>query len=298
MPEAKAGKRPPGRPLWESSVSLCDKADPFDRGIKIAADEGTFRARHLNQRRALFGVFENGNGQRPAIWEQRRNGPEAVDDDQGTIEGGNDRIASDLVGYRIENGMSLPNLWLKAEDEWTSHPLPVQRLTTSGRALDINDARIACGYLDLQIHDRPNRLACAWKVDEGDDSELILLPVPPTAVNAAAIAINNAGTIVGYNETADSKPTACLWVPTGASFEFVDLDTSGVARGINNFGQIVGGSDITSYLWQCGERYDIAEIKGGRQRSRALGIMYTGEVILRDPVEGRMILKPATTLAF
>ena len=68
------------------------------------------------------------------------------------------------------------------------------------------------------------------KWDEVGDSELILLPLPTTAVNAAAIAINNAGTIVGYYETAGSKPIACPWEPTGASFEFVDLGTSGVAR--------------------------------------------------------------------
>ena len=162
-PETKTGYRPTGRPLWESSVSLCDKADPAAKGLKIPTDNGTFCARHLNQRRILFGVFESGNGQRPAIWEQCQLAPEAVEDGQGAIEGSNDRMNSDLVGYRIENGMPLPNLWLKAEDEWTSQPLPVQRLTRSGRALDINDARIACGYLDLQIHDRPNRLSCAWE---------------------------------------------------------------------------------------------------------------------------------------
>lgn len=298
MLETNEGSRPAGRPLWESSVSLCDKADPTDRGIRIPADEGTFHARHLNQRRALFGVLESGGKQRPAIWDQRQTSPEVVDDGPGAVEGANDRMNSDLVGYRIENGMSLPNVWLRTGDRWTSLPLPVERLTASGRALDINDRRIACGYIDVQIHDRPNRFPCAWRHNEAGDPELILLPLPTTTVSAAAVSINRAGTFVGYYEPADGNSRACLWEPTESSFTFVDLDTSGVARGINDFGQIVGGSDVTSHLWQCGERHDIAKIKGGPSSSRAIGILYTGEVILGDSEEGATILKPMTALDF
>ncbi len=297
-PDFDAGERPPGRPLWESSVSICDKADPSDRGFQIPAGEGAFYARHLNQRRAFFGAVERGGQQRPAIWEQRQTSPEEVDDSPGAVEGANDRLIADLVGYRTENGRPMPNLWMKTDEGWRSHSLPVERFAVSGSALDINDERIACGCIDVQIHERPNRLACAWSLEDSDDPDLMLLPLPTEAVNAAAVAINNAGTIVGYYETADSISRACLWAPTDTSFEFVDLYTSGVARGINNFGQIVGGSDVTSYLWQCGQRYGIAEIKGGPDRSRALGIMSTGEVILSDPAEGGTILMPDTTLAF
>ena len=256
-----------------------------------------FYARHLNQRRALFGVFERVGEQRPAIWEQRLTSPEIVDGIPGAIEGANDRLITDLVGYRIEGGVSLPNLWVKTDEGWISLPLPIERFTASGGALDINDERIACGYIDVQIHERPNRLPCAWRLEDSENPELVLLPLPTTVVNAAAVAIDHAGTIVGYYETADSKTRACLWEPTESSFAFVDLDTSGVARGINNFGQIVGGSDVTSYLWQCGERFNIAEIKGAPDTSRALGILQTGDVILMDPEEGEnTILRPVTAL--
>ncbi|MEZ5330388.1 MAG: hypothetical protein R3F19_35520, partial [Verrucomicrobiales bacterium] len=121
-----------------------------------------------------------------------------------------------------------------------------------------------------QLHDLPNRVPCAWRLENASDPQLILLPLPTDAVNAAAVAINNAGTIVGYYETADLNSRACLWEGTESGFEFTNLETFGVARGINHFGQIVGGSDLTSYLWQSGVRHDIAAIKGGPGSSRAL----------------------------
>lgn len=295
-PDFDAGARPPGRPLWESSVSLCDKADPSDRGIQIPAGEATFYARHLNQRRAFFGGFERAGQQRPAIWEQRQTLPEEVDDNPGAVEGANDRLIADLVGYRTENGRPLPSLWVRTNDVWRSFYLPVERFTVSGKALDINNERIACGHIDVQIHDRPNRLACAWRLENPELLDLILLPLPSDAVNAAAVAINTLGTIVGYYETADSKSRACLWEATESSFNFVDLETFGVARSINDFGQIVGGSDLKSYLWQCGERYDIAEINGAPNRSRALGITFSAEIILITPEGETSILTSNTQL--
>ena len=163
-------------------------------------------------------------------------------------------------------------------------------------ALDINDRRTACGFIDVQLHDLPNKVPCAWRLADATDPPLILLPLPTDAVNAAAVAINNAGTIVGYYEPADLRSRACVWEETESGFEFKNLETFGVARGINNFGQIVGGSDRTSYLWQDGERHDIAEIKGGPERSRVLGILFTGELILRDSHQRATILQPRTAL--
>lgn len=284
--------------MWESSTALCDKTDPADKGILISTGNVSFRARHLNQRRVLMGVVWDGSEARPAIWKQRETSPEVVDENLGMLEGANDRLIPDLVGYRIEYGRHLPTVWLRSGDGWESHPLPVERLTIAGRALDINDRRTVCGFIDVQLRDLPNKVPCAWRLADDTDPQLVLLPLPTDAVNAAAVAINNSGTIVGYYELADLKSRACLWEESDSGFEFVNLETFGVARGINHFGQIVGGSDLTSYLWKSGERHDIAEIKGGLKSSRALGIMYTGESILRDSGGGATLQKPRTALDF
>ncbi|MEZ5330385.1 MAG: hypothetical protein R3F19_35505 [Verrucomicrobiales bacterium] len=298
-PDFAPGERPPGRPLWESSTALCDKTDSADKGILISRGDVSFRARHLNQRRILMGIVQDGSEGRPAIWKQRETSPEIVDENLGSLEGANDRLIPDLVGFRIEYGRPLPTAWSSTGEGWQSHPLPVERLTIAGRALDINDRRIACGYIDVQLHDLPNRVPCVWRLADATDPQLVLLPLPTDAMNAAAVAINNAGTIVGYYEPADLKSRACLWEESDSGFEFVNLETFGVARGINHFGQIVGGSDLTSYLWQGGERHDIAAIRGGPGNSRALGIMYTGEMILTNPADANLtILKPITTMKF
>ena len=244
MPTHNPRRLPPGRPHWESSVALCDKGDRYDTGYTIPSGELKFVARHMNATRTLFGHVIDGNGvSRPAKWRQRSFEPTLIGELRGGLEGANDNLTHDVVGYEIESGGARPCLWKLSEDGWQRHRLPVATFAGEGRALDINDNGEACGFVDVLISAEPNRLPCFWKPEAGAYSELTVLPVPESAFSGSALALNNRGMIVGYYEKEGGAAVACAWEPSDTGHVFVDLETAGVARGINAIDQIVGGTD-------------------------------------------------------
>jgi probable HAF family extracellular repeat protein len=81
--------------------------------------------------------------------------------------------------------------------------------------------------------------------------------------------------IAGYSCDEDENVRACVWKGGTPS----DLGTFGgddsIARGINNFGQVVGEADVESgdyhaFLWQDGKMQDLGTFGG--ESSKALGV--------------------------
>ncbi len=290
--------RPEGRPLWESSMALCDKIASAESGISVPSVSGTLRARHMNQRKVLLGSLRATDGiRRPAFWNQNADGPTVVDEAKGQIEGANDRLQMDLVGYRVERGINRPVIWQRRAAQWQATMLPCERTAIGGRALDINDSGIVCGDQEILGEQQSHRLPCLWQAsDSGHYQDPMVLPVPHDAVGGAAIAINDSGTVAGYYKDADDRSVACCWQPEGSAYRLIDLGTFGVVRGINQAGLMVGGSDVTAYLWQSGKRFDLAEIEGAPKQSRALGILSTGDVLVKTTDRRTLLLSPVTAL--
>ena len=124
------------------------------------------------------------------------------------------------------------------------------------------------------------------------------MPVPDSTISASALAMNNRGVIVGYYNTVEGTTLACKWEPSDRGHSFVDLKTSGVARGINVIDQIVGGSDKSSYVWQCGERHDLSAVNGFSESGalRVLAIGYLGDILATGVDGQKQLLTPVTAL--
>ncbi|MCB1100260.1 MAG: hypothetical protein KDN22_32140 [Verrucomicrobiae bacterium] len=292
---------PPGRPHWESSIALCDKSDPGDEGLAFRVKEGTFLARHLNERRIVFGnLVSTGNLSRPAQWRQRDSEPAIVSELPGGLEGANDNLRPDVVGFTIEEGGNRPYAWTAIENGWKPHKLPVEPFTINGKALDMNDRGEACGFVDVLVSKTTNRLPCFWQPEAGQYEAVVILPVPDSTISASALAMNNRGAIVGYYKTVEGTTRACKWEPSDRGHTFVDLQTSGVARGINAIGHIVGGSDRSSYIWQCGERHDLSAVNGFSESGalRVLAIGYLGDILATGVDGQKQLLTPVTALGF
>ncbi len=299
MPQWPAGAKPNGRPLWESSVALADKAASHHQGLKLDSPKGTFTAMHVNQRRVLLGsVSSNPNSHFPAIWMQRHEAPVRLGDQKGELLGGNDRITSDFVGYQVRDGIERPTLWSTGDGkDYVALGLPMKRGVIGGRALDMNDSGVICGYVEAFNSGEKHRVPTVWRPNEEGEYEMAeVLPVPEAAVNGCAIAINRRGMAVGYYSTSNTNPLACYWGPFGTNHHFVDLKTHGAVRGINDLGMMVGGTDKRSYLWQSGHRHELNKIKGAPEECNALGISHTGDVILIDDNGNSIVLKPQTAL--
>ena len=299
MPTHHPKRLPPGRAHWESSVALVDKSDSNEIGHTIDFGESTFIARHLNAKRSVFGYVRGTDGvSRPAEWAQRKVEPAIVGDLPGGLEGANDKLKYDVAGYVVGNSGTRPRVWTASEDGWKEHALPVEAFTIKGKAFDINDSREACGYVDVLVSKDSNRLPCFWMPNGDRCDELTILPVPEFTFSASALALNSRAVIVGYFKTAGGSARACMWEPGDGGYVFVDLETAGVARSINVIDQIVGGSNRSSYLWQCEERHDLSRIpsfaESGAQR--VFGITYLGDLLARDDEGEMQVLTPVSAL--
>ena len=104
--------------------------------------------------------------------------------------------------------------------------------------------------------------------------------------NSNARAINDAGQIVGWSDTASGEQHAFLWTAAGG---MVDLGTLGglssSAVAINEAGQVVGraataSGDEHAFLWTAaGGMIDLGTLGGAGSRSQAEGINDAGQVV-------------------
>jgi len=108
--------------------------------------------------------------------------------------------------------------------------------------------------------------------------------LPGGADNSVATSINNSGQVVGYSDASGNR--AFLW----QSGVMTDLGTlagefQSNAYGINDSGQVVGGSSVTigtggpAFLWQSGVMTNLGTLPGGGDYSDARGINNAGQVV-------------------
>jgi probable HAF family extracellular repeat protein len=120
---------------------------------------------------------------------------------------------------------------------------------------DINDAGVAVGTTQQSLI-----VGTRGFVAVGTSFvTLSILPGADAEMGARALAINNAGQIVGYSPTASSTLHAVLWSPSGV---IQDLGTLGGSNSeafdINASGQVIGSSQIAGdaathfFLWSSG----------------------------------------------
>jgi probable HAF family extracellular repeat protein len=84
-------------------------------------------------------------------------------------------------------------------------------------------------------------------------------------IKSRAIAINNAGLIVGYSETSTGTVNPFLWSEEQGMINLVGLDGgTGWAFGINDIGQVVGGSHVedTSHVFLWDNQNGATDISG------------------------------------
>jgi probable HAF family extracellular repeat protein len=100
-----------------------------------------------------------------------------------------------------------------------------------------------------------------------------------------AFAINTAGQVVGQSTTSSGDFHAFLWTPStpnGATGSLLDLGalpgaSSSFARGINDAGEVVGGSGYSAFLYSGGKMIDLGSLGGSS--AYAEGINSYGQVV-------------------
>ena len=286
--------KPAGRPLWESSMSLCE----------IEHTQGTFYARHLNARRIVFGTLANSSDPPvPAFWRQHADAPTALSTGAGQIEGANDSLLWTASGHTIiGNGSRRPTIWVEVSGgKWAESLLPVPAFCVDGNALGVSDVGVACGYVEIQATAKPNRLPCLWVPDSaGSYPSVSILPTPEEARSGVAVDINRTGIVVGYTENRSGLKRACRWNPIESGWVWEDLGAVGVAASINWLGTIVGGDGGAACMWQGDERIDLnaaMERSGGPQLDRVIAIGELGDLIGVSDGAGTLF-EPVMTLEF
>ncbi len=128
----------------------------------------------------------------------------------------------------------------------------------------------------------------AFRWEGGVMTPLGTLPGASTD-SSAGIDINAGGVVVGYSYDASGYVRPCTWVGT----TITDLGTlggdDGIARGVNDSGQVVGEADVASgdyhaFLWLPAAAYGLPAGMNdlgtfGGESSKALGVNNQGQII-------------------
>lgn len=160
----------------------------------------------------------------------------------------------------------------------------------NAQAYDVNNRGQAVGFAENSVQDPtctpPQVLqyeAVIWGPKLGQIQQLPPLPGDSTG---AASAINDYGLVVGESTTCGDVLTstghAVVW-QDGSPTDIGGLGTSNVAVGINNRGQVLGGSllpdnSVHSFLWQNGAITDLGTLPG-RPLNFAGGLNNKGQVV-------------------
>lgn len=106
----------------------------------------------------------------------------------------------------------------------------------------------------------------------------------PGGTNSQALAMNNAGQVVGWSSTSNSTMHAFLY--SGGTMIDIDLDPFGVnhsvANAINNSGQVAGQTDFHAFLYSAGGLVDLDPLIPSvwhHSSSAAYGLNDKGEVV-------------------
>jgi probable HAF family extracellular repeat protein len=165
-------------------------------------------------------------------------------------------------------------------------------------ASGINDAGQIVGESEATVNSLSH--ASVWK-----DGKLSTMATVGGSGSGIALKINNAGDIVGYSANAKGEQRPTLW-KNGSP---VDLGTlggpDGVARAINQQGQIVGASSVPygtgftthATLWYGGAVTDLGTLGGSHSRAHAINA--SGQIVgVSSTPDGRLhpvVWRSATT---
>jgi uncharacterized membrane protein len=158
---------------------------------------------------------------------------------------GNGIVVGEAKGNPPTGWFQKAVLWQKdAAGNYSETDLPLPVGGKVATAYDINDTGLVVGVVDGR--------AVAWEPADPAGYEAVYLETPPGTGYGRALAVNNAGDIIGWaivSESGTNRTHAMLW-QRDPSDHFLPTDlgglsgfTSSFAYGINERGQIVGQSN-------------------------------------------------------
>jgi len=167
-----------------------------------------------------------------------------------------------VVGYSRDGGTDLPTLWRPTAGGYVAEALPLVPGAAAGAANSISAGSGAIvGY--VQPADLSTASATVWTAPPASAYAASPLPSPAGSALTSAYAVNDAGTAVGYQETASAATAAVAWNFTGGTYAAALLpapagwlDTA--ATTINGSGDIGGYRfmvidgeiDVQGVVWQ------------------------------------------------
>jgi len=254
---------------WASSTGMVEL--PRLAG-SVAAPSGWGYSIHAN---TVVGIGFMDDVRKPAArWTRDANGKWTAHE-IGTLVGDDYAYALDLtidatgaeivVGYSATLGTpTRAFVWTRADGTPPQEPqaLPVGPDAVRSSARSVNRSRTIAGY----VSDASNvSRAVVWKWNGATWETAQILPQLPGYAGHQAFAINDNGVIVGRADSPDGKIRhAVRWEPAGGDYVIHD-DIGGLggplveAHGINNCGQVVGSSKISSqgdwrgFVWRAGK---------------------------------------------
>ncbi len=170
---------------------------------------------------------------------------------------------------------------------WTDHVPKELELLSHGDTSYANDVNRK-GEVVGQSNDGPNRQGKA--VRWGSDGVIHLLPTDHESVFSSALAINNQGQIVGFDNS-----EAVLWTQ-GREIELGDFgDEPNAALDVNDKGEVVGSSSeaegrMRAFLWKNGQLLNLNKFipaNSGWVLLSAFRINNSGEILAHGFYQGK-----------
>lgn len=138
---------------------------------------------------------------------------------------------------------------------WNVVELPVPDGFVASGTHDINNAGKVAGWL---MDDDDEMHATMWEYDDTSAT----WPEPADLGRGEALAINDAGTVVGYSVSTGGQQTGGYWAQTRddrAYYTWEEVVEQGQAYAINSYGQIVGEVNNKAFLYLPEPMYGLSE---------------------------------------